>query len=217
MAKENKDKRLLKNEPRLSITLHPEQKEISALLYEYDVVFVEGIWGTGKTLGAVAAAIKAFRKKEFNEIVLSRPFIPDKGLGALPGTLEEKLMLETQPMLDNMNACQSKATTDKMLKDGDIKVQYNGKIKGRTICNSIMLIDEGEDLTYREFVEILTRLGKDSKMIFTISKEQIHKSIKNDSCYYTIQKLRDSGLVGWIELTENHRNENINKIIDYLK
>lgn len=217
MGTENKLKRKLKNEPKLTIDLQPEQKKISELLYEYDVVFVEGLWGTGKTLGAVAAAIKAFRKKEFNEIVLTRPFIADKGLGALPGTIEQKLVLEMQPIIENINMCQSKSTTEKMLEDDLIKIQYNGKIKGRTLCNAVVIVDEGEDLTYREFVEILTRLGKNSKMIFTLSKEQIHRSINKNSCYYTIERLKESGLVGWIELTANHRNDNINKIIDYLK
>ena len=201
----------------MNINLTPEQKKVTELLYEYDVVFVEGLWGTGKTAGAVGAAIKEFRKKEFNSIIISRPYIPDKGLGALPGSVNEKLALEMQPILDNFNVCQAKSTTEKMLKEDTLKIQYIGKIKGNTINSDIMLIDEAEDLTYKEFVEVLTRLGKDSKMIFTLSKEQIHKSINSSSCYYTIEKLRDSGLVGWVELTENHRNDCINKIIEYLK
>lgn len=214
--KKNTEKKTLKTEPKLNVNLNDEQKKVTELIYQYDVVFVEGLWGTGKTLSSVATALKCFRKKEFDEIIITRPFIADK-LGALPGGILEKLYLEMQPILDNFNKCQSKVATEKMLKEDFIKVQYNGKVKGNTFSKAICICDETTDLTTSEFTEMLTRLGKDSKIIFTLSKEQIHKSIGKDSCYYTIQKLRDSGLVGWIELKENHRNSIITKITDFLK
>jgi len=213
----NSQKRKLKTEPKLKIELNEEQKQVEKLLQTNDVVFVEGKWATGKTLSAVAACIKSYRKKEFDEIAICRPFLPDKALGALPGTLEEKLLLETQPIIENFDVCQEKSKTQDMLNNNEITIQYNGKIKGRTIQDAIMLIDEAEDLTYKQFVEILTRLGKRSKMIFVLSKEQIHKNINSKSCYYTLQKLKETDLVGWVELTENHRNTNINKIINYLE
>lgn len=213
--RKNTEKRVLKTEPRLNVSLNEEQKEVTRLIYEYDVVFVEGLWGTGKTLSSVATALKCFRKKEFDEIIITRPFIADK-LGALPGGVTEKLFMEMQPILDNFNKCQSKNTTEKMLKDDVLKVQYNGKIKGNTFSNAICICDEATDLTTAEFTEMITRLGKDSKIIFTLSKEQIHKSVGKDSCYYTIKKLRDSGLVGWVELKENHRNPIITQITEYL-
>lgn len=214
---DNKSKRQLKGEPKLKVNLNDEQKEVSALIHQYDILFVEGLWGSGKTLAAVATSIKEFRKKNFNEIVITRPFIPDKGLGALPGDITDKLIFENYPIIANFEIAQGKEMTNKMLKEGLIKIQYNGKVKGMTLCSSICIVDESQDLTYPEFVELLTRLGKDSKIIFTISKEQIHKSINKDSCYYTIKRLKDSGLVGWVELLSNHRNENINTIINYLK
>lgn len=213
--RKNTEKRVLKTEPRLNVSLNEEQKEVTRLIYQYDVVFVEGLWGTGKTLSSVATALKCFRKKEFDEIIITRPFISDK-LGALPGGVLEKLFMEMQPILDNFNKCQSKNTTEKMLKDDVLKVQYNGKVKGNTFSNAICICDEATDLTTAEFTEMITRLGKDSKIIFTLSKEQIHKSIGKDSCYYTIKKLRDSGLVGWVELKENHRNPIITQITEYL-
>lgn len=214
--KTNKEKRKLKTEPTLKVELNDEQKHVSELLHGFDVVFVEGLWGSGKTLAAVASAVKEFRKKNFNEILITRPFIPDKGLGALPGEIQDKLIFENYPIIANFETVQGKELTDKMLKEGLIKIQYNGKVKGMTFCSSICIVDEGQDLTYLEFLELLTRLGKDSKIIFTLSKEQIHKSINKDSCYYTIKKLKNSNLVGWTELTSNHRNENITKIIDFL-
>lgn len=172
---------------------------------------------SGKTFAAVAAAIKSFRKKEVDKIVITRPFIVDKGLGALPGEIENKLIFEMQPIIDNFYSLQGKEETDKMMKEGSLVFQYNGKIKGMTLSSCVFLVDELQDATYSQFMELLTRLGKDSKMISTLSKEQIHHSIGNNSCFYKLEKLKYSGIVGWNELTSNHRHDIINKIIDYIK
>lgn len=217
MVKANSDKRRLKTEPKLRQELNEEQKKVIENFYNYDVVFVEGLWGSGKTFAAVAAAIKSFRKKEVDKIVITRPFIVDKGLGALPGEITDKLLFEMQPIIDNFHSLQGKEETDKMLKDGTLVFQYNGKIKGMTLSNCIFVVDELQDATYSQFMELLTRLGKDSKMISTLSKEQIHQSISERSCYYKLEKLKYSGIVGWNELTSNHRHELINEIINYLK
>lgn len=217
MVKPNSDKRRLKTEPKLRQELNEEQKKVIENFYNYDVVFVEGLWGSGKTFAAVAAAIKSFRKKEVDKIVITRPFIVDKGLGALPGEITDKLLFEMQPIIDNFHSLQGKEETDKMLKDGTLVFQYNGKIKGMTLSNCIFVVDELQDATYSQFMELLTRLGKDSKMISTLSKEQIHQSISERSCYYKLEKLKYSGIVGWNELASNHRHELINEIINYLK
>lgn len=215
--KPNTQKRRLKTEPKLKLELNEEQKKVIESLYNYDVVFVEGLWGSGKTFSCVAAALKSFRKKEIDKIVITRPFIPDKGLGALPGEIQTKLMFEMQPIIDNFYSLQGKELTDKMMSDGTLVFQYNGKIKGMTLSSCMFIVDEAQDCTYPQFMELLTRLGKDSKMVCTLSKEQIHSSIKTESCYYKLQKLKYSGIVGWNELKSNHRHEIINKIIDYLK
>ena len=217
MGISNIEKRKLKMEPKLKLELNEEQKKVIENFYNYDVIFVEGLWGSGKTFAAVAAAIKSFRKKEVDKIVITRPFIVDKGLGALPGEIENKLIFEMQPIIDNFYSLQGKEETDKMMKEGSLVFQYNGKIKGMTLSSCVFLIDELQDATYPQFMELLTRLGKDSKMISTLSKEQIHHSIGNNSCFYKLEKLKYSGIVGWNELTSNHRHDIINKIIDYIK
>lgn len=216
MAKENMSKRPLKNEPKLRKELNEEQKGVISNLYLYPVTFVEGIWGTGKTFSAVAAAIKAFRKKEINKIVVTRAFIHDK-LGALPGDVNDKLLFEMQPIIDNFNELQGKEETEKMIREGTLVIQYNGKVKGMTMSDCIFIIDETQDLTYNQFVELLTRLGKNSKMICTLSKEQVHNSIGKETCYHKLSVLKHSGLVGWNELTANHRHDIINVVIDYIK
>ena len=217
MGVRNTEKRKLITYPKLKQDLNEEQKKVIENYYNYDVTFVEGLWGSGKTFACVAAAIKSFRKKEVDKIVITRPFIVDKGLGALPGEVNDKLLFEMQPIIDNFYTLQGKEETDKMMKEGTLAFQYNGKIKGMTLSSCVFIVDELQDATYTQFMELLTRLGKDSKMISTLSSEQIHSSIGDKSCYFKLKNLEYSGIVGWNVLSSNHRHDVINKIIDYLK
>ena len=90
MAKDNKDRRQIKTEPKLKVQLNEEQKNVVRLFYEHDVNFILGDFGTGKSLTAVYAAIAAFRKKQFNKIWITRPMLKNE-LAALPGTMEDKI------------------------------------------------------------------------------------------------------------------------------
>lgn len=172
---------------------------------------------TGKTFSCIYAAVKLLKEKKVSKIVVTRPFIPDKGLGALPGSIEEKLTFEMQPILDNFHEILTQSEVERMMKEGTIKLQYNGKIKGITVQNAVFICDETQDMDYVDFLQLLTRLGKDSKMICTLSVDQIHKSIGSDSCYYILECLRDYNKVGWVDLVENHRHGIINDIVDYVK
>jgi PhoH-like ATPase len=103
------------------------------------------------------------------------------------------------------------------MKEGDIEIIPIEVAKGLTFSESIVLVDEFVDMDYQDFRTILTRLGKDSKIVFAGSKQQIDKSIGKNSCYYKIEQLKDSGLVNWVELTEQHRNPILVDIIKYIE
>jgi len=216
MATPNTEKRPLKNEPNLKVDLNEEQKEFVKLFYEYDVNFLLGDFGSGKSLAAVHTAIKAFRKKQFDNIWITRPMLKNN-LAALPGTLEEKMAPYTYPIIQNLEVCQGKEQTDKMQKEGLIKIMPIEVAKGVTFMKSVVIVDEFQDMDYNDFRTILTRLGEGSKMIFCGSKEQIDKSINKNSCLFKILKLKDSGLVGFKTLTANHRNSILTDIIKYLE
>lgn len=212
----NKDKRLLKTEPKLNIQLNDEQKKTRELFYQYDVNFVLGDFGSGKSLVASAIALSSFRKKEFNEIWITRPMLKNN-LAALPGTLEEKMEPYTFPIRQNLEVCQGKEMTDKMVKDGVIKIMPIEVAKGVTFMDSVVIIDEFQDMDYQDFRTILTRLGSNSKMIFCGSVEQIDKKIGAYSCIHDAIKLRHSNLVGFSTLQANHRNKVLTDIINYLE
>jgi PhoH-like ATPase len=216
MKQPNTEKRVLKTEPKLKVDLNEEQKEFVKLFYEYDVNFLHGDFGSGKSLSAVHVALTSFRKKQFDNIWITRPMLKNN-LAALPGTLEEKMAPYTFPIIQNLEVCQGKEQTDKMLKEGMIKIMPIEVAKGCSFLNSVVIVDEYQDMDYTNFRTILTRLGKNSKMIFCGSKEQIDKQIGKNSCIYDAMKLENSGLVGYKTLTANHRNPILTDIINYLE
>jgi len=199
------------------IKLNKEQQQALETINAFDVTFIEGKWGCGKTMLAVYAAIQHLKRGFCEKIVVTRPFIADKGLGALPGSASEKINFEMQPILDNFYELIGQNETEKLISDGIIKLQYSGKVKGITVQDAIFLCDETQDNTWQDFIRLLTRLGSRSKMICTLSKEQIHDFIGDDSCYYDLLWLKDSGLVGWSQLVQNHRHGLINQIIDFVE
>lgn len=212
----NSEKRKLKTEPKLLVDLNDEQKEFVELFYQYDVNFLLGDFGSGKSLAAVHTALKSFRKKQFDNIWITRPMLKNN-LAALPGTMEEKMAPYTFPIIQNLEVCQGKEQTDKMLKDGLIKVMPIEVAKGISFMKSVVIVDEFQDMDYNDFRTILTRLGKDSKMIFCGSLQQIDKGIGKNSCIYKATKLDGSFLVGFKTLTANHRNPALTKIINFLE
>ena len=216
IKKQNKEKRVLKTEPKLKVDLNEEQKEFVKLFYQYDVCFLHGDFGSGKSLAAVHTALTSFRKKQFNNIWITRPMLKNS-LSALPGTLEEKMSPYTFPITQNMEVCQGKEITDKMLKEGLVKIMPIEVAKGCSFIDSVVIVDEYEDMTYADFRTILTRLSKGSKMIFCGSKEQIDKQIGKNSCIYDTMKLENSDLVGYITLKSNHRNPILTDIIEFLE
>jgi predicted ribonuclease YlaK len=214
--KVNTEKRVLKTEPRLKVDLNDEQKEFVELFYNYDVNFLLGDFGSGKSLAAVHTALKAFRKKQFDQIWITRPMIKNN-LGALPGELEDKLSPYIFPIVQNLEVCQGKEITDKMQKEGLIKIMPIDVAKGVTFMKSVVIVDEFQDMDYEDFRTILTRLGDGSKMIFCGSTQQVAKQIGKNSCIKEAIRLEKSGLVGFKTLTANHRNPILTAIIKYLE
>lgn len=212
----NTEKRPLKGEPKLKVDLNEEQREVVKLFYEYDVNFVLGDFGSGKSLVAVHTALSSFRKKQFNKIWITRPMLKNN-LAALPGTLDEKMAPYVYPIIQNLEVCQGKEQTEKMRKEGDIEIMPIDVAKGISFMESVVIVDEFQDMDYQDFRTILTRLGKNSKMILCGSLQQIDEKIGKASCIYRAIKLEQSGLVGFRTLTANHRNPILSEIIEFLE
>lgn len=201
---------------KLRVDLSEEQKEIVRLFYQYDVTFVHGDFGSGKTLGAIHTALSHLNKKECSNIWLIRPMLKNN-LAALPGTIEEKLAPYIYPLQQNLEVCQGKDQTERMMKNGVVRIMPVEVAKGCSFVDSVVVVDEYQDMDYQDFRTVLTRLNKGSKMIFCGSKQQIDKQIGKKSCIYKTMDLENSGLVGYTTLKSNHRNPILTDIINFLE
>jgi len=208
-----KDKKKPKNPVKLSIQLTEEQKRVKECVYENDITFILGNYGSGKTACACAIALDFLHKGDVGQIIVARPF-DFKATGYLTGSAEEKLMYHMMPIRQNFYRCYNPQKIDEYYKENKIQILPIPYLRGVTFTNSIVIIDELQEVEYQDFELILSRLGRDSKMIFTGSREQ--NVLGNKSCIEKIMKLKDSGLVCFTELTSNHRNPKIQEVLDYL-
>jgi phosphate starvation-inducible PhoH-like protein len=150
------------------------QKQVVKAIDENDIVFVTGPAGTGKTYTAVAMAVKALKEKQIKKIVLVRPAVEaGETLGFLPGDLKEKLDPYLRPLYDSLEDMlhfdKLKAYTEKNV----IEIAPLAYMRGRTLSNAFVILDEGQNATETQFKMFLTRLGRGSKMVVTGDDSQI--------------------------------------------
>ena len=202
-----------KNEIKYLISLNEEQKKVREGICNKDVTIILGTWGTGKTCTAVLAALDLVFKQRLDKIYITRP-INFEATGYLKGTIDEKMAMHIFPIKQNMYSVYGRDKVDKMFQEGVIQIIPIDYMKGMTIIDSVMIVDEFEDITFEDFRLILTRLGKGSKLIFTGSEEQI--GIKN-SCISKVKKLSNCEYVSFNTLISNHRNDIIPNILKHIE
>ena len=159
---------------RRSVNLIPKslkQEEYIDLLLNEDlkIVFATGPAGTGKTMLAMMAAIKAFKEGLVSKIVLTRPAVgvDDEQHGFLPGTINEKMEPWTRPLFDVMHEYWSPKETARMLEEQIIEISPLAYMRGRTFKGAYIIADEMQNATPSQMKMLLTRLGQDSKMVVT--------------------------------------------------
>lgn len=182
------------------------------------LVTLMGKAGTGKTLLAMAAGLKrTVLDREFRRLVVARPTISmGKELGFLPGSLEEKLSPWMQPihdaleMLSDLNMGQDHRRSGDLMRSGSIVVEALSYIRGRSIANQFMIIDEAQNLTPLEAKTIITRVGHGTKIIFTGDPYQIDNPYVDSSSNgfnYIISRFRDQPIAAHIELQKGERSD----------
>ena len=133
-----------------------------------NLVLALGPAGTGKTYLAIAKAVEALRAGKVGRIVLCRPAVDaGENIGFLPGDMEEKLAPYLRPLYDALQDRMSAKQVKAMIAEGQIEIASVGFMRGRTLNNAFIVVDEAQNCTYVQLKMILTRLGWNSKMIVT--------------------------------------------------
>ena len=150
------------------------QKRYVEAIDKSDVIFGIGPAGTGKTFLAVVCAIAAFKKGEVSSIILTRPAVEaGESLGFLPGDLKEKVDPYLRPIYDSLYAILGTNTTDRLMERGVIEVAPLAYMRGRTLDDAFVILDEAQNTTDAQMKMFLTRLGFNSKMVVNGDMTQV--------------------------------------------
>jgi phosphate starvation-inducible PhoH-like protein len=217
MAKQNIEKVPPKGSVRFSLSLSSEQKSAKQAILHHPYNFIVGKAGSGKTLLACQIALDMFFKRMINKIIITRPTVSTEDNGFLPGSEKEKMEPWLVPIRSNMRKIYNKPLIlDKMEKDESIELVSLAHFRGRTFENSIVIVDEFQNLTRSQFKMALGRLGKGSTMIFCGDSQQIDLKDKNYSAIHDLPKIDDSLYVYKRILQDNHRHEAIDEVFELL-
>lgn len=210
-----KQKKVLKNEIKYNITLNEEQKETKAIIRANQITVITGRAGCGKSLVSAQTALDFLFKKEYENIYVTRAAVEvGHSLGFLPGSLNEKFDPYLEAFKENLVKCYDKGKIDTLIQDGKVVALPVQFIRGKTI-DDVLVVEEAQNLTKAEMLAILTRLGKNGRIIINGDNEQ--KDIKDpfNGLSYVIELSKKIPEIKWIKLKHNHRSDLVGKILDY--
>ena len=152
----------------------PGQRDYVRAIRDHDIVFGVGPAGTGKTYLAMAMAVAALKKEQVGRIVLTRPAVEaGEALGFLPGALEEKILPYLRPLYDALYDMLETDEIQKFMDRGVIEIAPLAYMRGRTLNQSFVVLDEAQNTTAEQMFMFLTRLGNESKCVITGDRTQI--------------------------------------------
>lgn len=217
--KSNTEKRKPKGPIKFKVDLNSEQREAKQTIYNNTIVLLRGNAGSGKTFAAVHVALDMFFKREIEKIVITRPVVAAADeIGFLPGDIKQKMDPWLAPIYANLYACYDKEIIDEMVLKNEIEILPFAFVRGRTLVNACVVVDECQNVTQSQTEMIIGRLGKGSKMIFCGDTSQIDLKSKKDSGidFFKNLELRIEG-VKTFTLKENHRHEIVPLVLDIYK
>ena len=197
------------------------QRKIIDSVINNDMVFAIGPAGTGKTYTGIALAVKALKNKNVKRIILTRPAIEaGENLGFLPGDLKEKLDPYMQPLYDSLKDMIPSEKLKKYMEDEVIQIAPLAFMRGRTLDNAFVILDEGQNTTHSQMKMFLTRMGKNAKFIITGDPGQVDLPRNTISgIKEAILILKNTPGVGIVHLDQSDviRNKLVKKIVDAYK
>lgn len=194
------------------------QRYLYKCMCNSEIVFASGVAGTGKTYLAVVYATSLLKKGDISKIILTRPAVEaGENLGFLPGDLKEKVDPYLRPLYDALNDTLGNEQVEKLLEKEIIEIAPLAYMRGRTLDNAFIILDEAQNTTRSQMKMFLTRMGFNSRIVITGDISQIDLIRKSDSGLLNAKKLL-SGIEGisFVELTSLDvvRNPLVQKIIE---
>jgi len=194
------------------------QRKLFDAMRHYDVLFAIGPAGTGKTYLSVIYATSLLKENVIKKIILTRPAVEaGESLGFLPGDLKEKVDPYLQPLYDALYDSLGQETTEKLMEKKTIEIAPLAYMRGRTLDDAFIILDEAQNTTKSQMKMFLTRLGKNSKMIINGDVTQIDLKYKSDSgltnAYKVLNKIEEIGFVT-LDSKDVVRHPLVQKIID---
>ena len=166
------------------------QRKLVQLMFKNDMLFAVGPAGTGKTYTGVALAVKALKEKQVRRIILTRPAVEaGEKLGFLPGDLKEKLDPYMQPLYDALRDMIPAEKLELLIEKGVIQIAPLAFMRGRTLDNAFVILDEAQNTTHAQMKMFLTRMGKNAKFMITGDPGQI------DLPRHTLSGLKEALLI----------------------
>lgn len=179
------------------------QKLLMDAIDHYNLVMALGPAGTGKTFLAISKAVEALAKGQVGRIILTRPAVEaGESLGYLPGEMEEKIAPYLKPLFDALTDRMGGRSLKAMLKNGEIEIAPIGFMRGRTLNNAFVVIDEAQNCTYTQIKMLLTRMGWYSTIVVTGDPDQSDLLPGMSGLADIAQRLEVLSNVGVIKLNE---------------
>ena len=193
------------------------QKAYVDAIRRYDIVFAIGLAGTGKTYLAMAMAVNALKRQEVSRIILTRPAVEaGESLGFLPGTFEEKVNPYLRPLYDALYDMMDVDRIQRSIEKGILEVAPLAYMRGRTLNDSFIILDEAQNCTPEQMKMFLTRLGFDSKTVITgdVTQSDLPQG-RISGLAQAREILKGVEGIGFIEFNDNDvvRHELVQKII----
>ena len=193
------------------------QADYVKLLRTHDMVFCSGPAGSGKTFLAVAEALRLVLSKEKKGIILTRPIVEaGENLGFLPGDLEQKIGPYLRPLYDSMEFLLSKETVKKLIENDIIETAPLAYMRGRTLNDSVIILDEAQNTTCEQMKMFLTRMGNGSKVFITgdVTQIDLPKRCKS-GLVHALDVLSGIAEIGMMQMTGSDvvRNPLVKKIV----
>ena len=209
-------KRAPKNPINFQIQLNEEQKQAKAEILDNTITLLAGQAGSGKTLLACNVALDGLFRRQYSKIIITRPTVSKEDIGFLPGDMREKMDPWVQPIYQNFYTLYGKDRMQKYFDDELIEIVPVSFMRGRTFLDSMIIVDEAQNVTHDQMEMIVSRLGLRSKMIICGDDRQIDLRKKSDSGFRFLYKAsRKVKNLKAITLTTNHRDPIVDDILDY--